>query len=151
MSRVDQRCCAGSGPGAEELAGTEVHNAAGGDIVALDDYQLASRLSYLLWATTPDAELSKLADAGTLHDPAVLAEQARRLLRDPRSRALFDGFGAQWLGLDKLAGKTFDAQKFPQMNADLDSLTAQLKAAIEQALNGNGQPPGHADEHEESD
>jgi mono/diheme cytochrome c family protein len=84
-------------------------------IVALDDYQLASRLSYLLWATMPDAELSALADAGKLRDPAVLAAQARRLLADPRSRALFDGFGAQWLGLDKLGEKSFDPEKFPQM------------------------------------
>ena len=92
---------------------------AASDIVALDDYQLASRLSYLLWETMPDAELSALADAGTLHDPAVLAAQARRLLADPRSRALFDGFGAQWLGLDRLAGKTFDPEKFPQMTTEL--------------------------------
>jgi Protein of unknown function (DUF1592)/Protein of unknown function (DUF1588)/Protein of unknown function (DUF1585)/Protein of unknown function (DUF1595)/Protein of unknown function (DUF1587)/Planctomycete cytochrome C len=90
-----------------------------GDIVPLGDHQLASRLSYLLWATMPDAELSALADAGTLHEPATLAAQARRLLADPRSRALFDGFGAQWLGLDKLAGKTFDASKFPQMTPAL--------------------------------
>ncbi|HEX4794416.1 MAG TPA: DUF1592 domain-containing protein [Humisphaera sp.] len=90
-----------------------------GGIVELDDYQLASRLSYFLWATTPDAELSALADAGKLRDPQVLAAQARRLMNDPRSRALFDGFGAQWLGLDKLPGKTFDAEKFPQMTADL--------------------------------
>jgi hypothetical protein len=92
---------------------------AAGDIVALDDYQLAARLSYLLWATMPDAELSALADAGKLHDPEVLAAQARRLISDPRSRAFFDGFGAQWLGLDKLAGKTFDGGKFPQMNSEL--------------------------------
>ncbi len=94
---------------------------AAGDIVALDDYQLASRLSYLLWATMPDAELSALADAGKLHDPQVLAGQARRLIGDPRSCAVFDGFGAQWLGLDKLAGKTFDPVKFPQMTGDLRS------------------------------
>jgi hypothetical protein len=94
-----------------------------GDIVPLGDHQLASRLSYLLWATMPDAELSALADRGTLHEPAVLAAQARRLLADPRSRALFDGFGAQWLGLDKLAAKTFDASKFPQM-------TPALRAAM---------------------
>ncbi len=95
----------------------------GRDIVALGDHQLASRLSYLLWATAPDAELSALADAGTLRDPVQLAKQARRLLADPRSRALFDGFGTQWLGLDKLAGKTFDAAKFPQM-------TPALRAAM---------------------
>lgn len=93
----------------------------GEKIVPLDDYQLASRLSYLLWATMPDAELSKLADEGRLHEPAVLQAQTMRLLADQRSRALFDGFGAQWLGLDTLASKTFDALKFPQMTPDLRS------------------------------
>ncbi len=84
-------------------------------IVPLDDHQLASRLSYLLWATMPDAELSELADAGKLHEPAVLKTQVRRLLADRRARALFDGFGAQWLGLGELESKTFDTAKFPQM------------------------------------
>lgn len=93
--------------------------AAGEKIVPLDDHQLASRLSYLLWATMPDAELSALADAGTLHQPEVLRAQVRRLLADPRSRALFDGFGAQWLGLGNLGSKTFDAKKFPQMTPEL--------------------------------
>ena len=88
----------------------------GRSIVPLDDYQLASRLSYLLWATMPDAELSALADRRELHEPAVLKGQVKRLLEDPRSRALFDGFGAQWLGLGGLASKTFDTAKFPQMN-----------------------------------
>jgi hypothetical protein len=88
-------------------------------IVPLDDHQLASRLSYLLWSTMPDEELAALADAGKLRDPAVLAGQARRLLAHPRSRALFDGFGAQWLGIGKLAEKTFDPQKFPQMTGEM--------------------------------
>src|SRR5688572_23452327 len=55
--------------------------------------------------------------------PILLAAQARRLIEDPRSRTLFDGFGAQWLGLDKLAAKTFDPAKFPQM-------TPALRAAM---------------------
>ncbi len=93
--------------------------APGRTIVPLDDYQLASRLSYLLWATLPDAELAGLADRGTLHEPAILQAQVRRLLLDPRSRALFDGFGAQWLGVGELAGKTFDPVKFPQMTTEL--------------------------------
>jgi mono/diheme cytochrome c family protein len=50
---------------------------AGSDIVRLGNHQLASRLSYLLWAAPPDGELSDLADAGKLHDPAVLAAQSR--------------------------------------------------------------------------
>jgi mono/diheme cytochrome c family protein len=88
-------------------------------VVALDDHQLASRLSYFLWATMPDGELMKVADERRLRDPTVLAAQTRRLLSDPRSRALFDGFGAQWLGIDKLAGKTFDPEKFPEMTPAL--------------------------------
>ena len=84
-------------------------------IVLLDDYQLASRLSYLLWQAPPDAELSALADQGQLRDKEVLTAQARRLLMDPRSRALFDGFGTHWLGLNKLKDQTFDPDLFPQM------------------------------------
>ena len=93
----------------------------GEKIVPLDDYQLASRLSYLLWATMPDAELSKLADEGKLHEPEVLKGQTKRLLSSPRSRALFDGFGAQWLGTSELKDKTFDAAKFPEMTSELRS------------------------------
>jgi len=111
---------------------------AAGDIVPLDDYQLASRLSYLLWATMPDAELSALADAGKLRDPQVLAGQTRRLIADPRSRAFFDGFGAQWLGLDKLAGKTFDPAKFPQMTGDLRaSMYDEARLLFESILREN--------------
>jgi len=91
----------------------------GQSIAPLDDYQLASRLSYLLWATMPDAELAGLADAGKLHEPEVLKAQVKRLLADTRSRALFDGFGAQWLGLGDLDTKTFDAAKFPQVTPEM--------------------------------
>jgi len=95
----------------------------GRSIIPLDDHQLASRLSYLLWSTMPDDELSALADRGILHEPAVLKAQVKRLLEDPRSRALFDGFGAQWLGLGSLESKTFDTDKFPQM-------TGAMRAAM---------------------
>ena len=50
------------------------------EIIPLDDYQLASRLSYLLWATMPDDELMLLADQGKLHEPEVLKKQVQRLL-----------------------------------------------------------------------
>ncbi|NDE99710.1 MAG: DUF1592 domain-containing protein, partial [Verrucomicrobia bacterium] len=96
---------------------------AGQTIVPLDDHQLAARLSYLLWATTPDAQLSALADSGRLHEPTALKAQTKRLLADPRSRALFDGFGAQWLGVGSLQAKTFDTAKFPQM-------TSAMRAAM---------------------
>ena len=62
-----------------------------------------------------------LADSGKLREPPILKAQVKRLLEDPRSRALFDGFGAQWLGLGELAGKTFDASQFPQMTGEMRS------------------------------
>ncbi|MCX6605422.1 MAG: DUF1592 domain-containing protein [Acidobacteria bacterium] len=90
-----------------------------GGIVPLDDYQLASRLSYLLWATMPDDELMTLADSGKLHEPAVLQAQAKRMLDDRRSRALFDGFGAQWLSVGGLKRQVFDPVIFPQMTTGM--------------------------------
>ena len=96
-------------------------------IVPLDDYQLASRLSYLLWSAPPDAELSRLADKGELHKTEVLRAQAERLLKHPRSRALFDGFGAQWLTVGGLEQQTFDPGVFPQMTVAL------RKAMVEEA------------------
>ncbi len=91
------------------------------ETVRLDDYQLASRLSYLLWATMPDDELMALANNETLHQPSVLEGQVKRMLLDIRGRALFDGFGAQWLGLNDLQDKVFDTDLFPQMNRELRS------------------------------
>ena len=92
-------------------------------IVLLDDHQLASRLSYLLWSAPPDAELAALADEGKLHKADVLKTQVKRLLQDARSRALFDGFGAQWLRVNELDGQVFDPKTFPQM-------TPALRAAM---------------------
>ena len=102
---------------------TPVESGLSSGIVPLDDYQLASRLSYLLWATMPDGQLMALAENGTLHEPAVLDAQVLRLLKDSRSRALFDGFGAQWLGVGGLKRQVFDTAMFPQM-------TAQMRAAM---------------------
>lgn len=70
---------------------------------SLNDFELASRLSYFLWSTMPDDELLRLAGEGKLTDPAVLEVQVMRLLADPESRALSENFVSQWLqirGLD---------------------------------------------------
>ena len=96
-------------------------------IVLLDDYQLASRLSYLLWSAPPDAELATLANKNELHKPKVLRVQVVRLLKDARSRALYDGFGAQWLRVNELAGQVFDKKQFPQMTPALR--TAMIEEA----------------------
>jgi hypothetical protein len=63
----------------------------------VSDWELASRLSYFLWSSMPDAELAALAKAGKLHKPDILAAQARRMLQDPRTRRIATEFGCQWL------------------------------------------------------
>jgi mono/diheme cytochrome c family protein len=64
---------------------------------ALNDWQLASRLSYFLWSSAPDERLRELATGGTLHNPDALAAEARRMLGDPKTRRLATEFGCQWL------------------------------------------------------
>jgi mono/diheme cytochrome c family protein len=64
---------------------------------SLNDYELASRLSYFLWSSMPDSELFTLAAHNRLHDPAVLDGQVRRMLSSPKARALADSFAGQWL------------------------------------------------------
>ncbi len=68
-------------------------------------YELAARLSYFLWSTVPDEELTRLASQGRLQDKAVLATQVDRMLDDPRSRAFADTFVGQWLGTQDLGGR----------------------------------------------
>src|SRR5579859_4393472 len=79
----------------------------------LDDYELATRLSYFLWSTMPDAELFELAERGTLHTPEVLEAQVRRMLKDPKSKALAENFAIQWLQLRRLEAQAPDPKRFP--------------------------------------
>jgi len=85
----------------------------------LSDLDLASRLSYFLWAAAPDEELVKLASQRALHDPAVLEKQAERMLADPRSEALATRFAAQWLRLQDLEKMHPDALLYPQYDQTL--------------------------------
>src|SRR5262249_29997234 len=73
----------------------------------------ASRLSYFLWSSLPDRELFQLAEKGKLHDPEVLEQQVRRMLKDQRvTDGLLEGFLCQWLQLDRLDRATPDAEKY---------------------------------------
>ncbi len=90
-----------------------------GETRELDDYELATRLSYFLWSSTPDETLLKLADARKLHKPDVLVAQAKRMLKDPRSVALTDNFAGQWLQIRKLERITPDPTQFPQWDEPL--------------------------------
>ena len=86
---------------------------------ALGDYELASRLSYFLWSSMPDAPLFAAAQAGNLHEPAQLAAQIARMLADPKSQALVDNFAGQWLFTRLMDDAQPDATLFPTFNATL--------------------------------
>ena len=82
-------------------------------------YDMASRLSYFLWSSPPDAELLKLAAENRLQDASVIEAQARRMLKDPKSRALAENFTGQWLQLRNLSDHQPDAKTFPQFTPTL--------------------------------
>ncbi len=82
----------------------------------VSQHELASRLSYFLWSTMPDDQLLGLADQGTLSNPRVLAAEVRRMLKDPKSRALVENFGGQWLELRKLESVKPDKNRFPEFD-----------------------------------
>lgn len=106
--------------------------------VRLDDHHLASRLSYLLWSAPPDGELSALADKGELHQPAKLRAQTKRLLLHARARALFDGFGAQWLRVNDLERQVFDPKLFPGMTPALrEAMVDEARLFFESIVHDN--------------
>ena len=84
-------------------------------IQPLDDWELASRLSYFLWSSMPDAELRSVADRGQLKNPDVLRQQALRMLADPKVRALSTEFACQWLHLKDFSSHNEKSEKiFPE-------------------------------------
>ena len=110
-------------------------NVAPGSIYSLSDLELASRLSFFLWSSIPDDELLEVAARGKLNDPAVLAQQARRLLKDKRSQALVDNFGSQWLQLRDLRHAVRDPSLFPQFDDTLrDALQREAELFVESQL-----------------
>jgi hypothetical protein len=88
-------------------------------VFQLSDFDLASRLSFFLWSSIPDETLLALAEKNRLHDPAVLAEQTARMLRDPKASALVTSFAGQWLGTRKAQSFLPDANIFPDFDENL--------------------------------
>jgi hypothetical protein len=99
-----------------------------GGVYRLGPDALAQRVSYFLWSSLPDDELLKAAADGSLMTSDGLRAQVRRMLRDPRSKALGESFACQWLELEPL-GKTVrpDAKKFPEFD---DELAELMKAEV---------------------
>jgi hypothetical protein len=94
---------------------------------AINDLDLASRLSFFLWSSIPDAQLLDVAERGKLRDNAVLEQQVRRMLLDPRSKALVDNFFGQWLYLRSMRSAAPDEYAFPDFDEN-------LRAAFEQEM-----------------
>lgn len=91
----------------------------------LNDFELATRLSYFLWSSTPDDQLLALAESGALQNPQTVTEQVDRMLEDPRAQALVENFGGQWLETRKIDEVEPSATLFPSFG---DELRGDLKA-----------------------
>jgi hypothetical protein len=93
--------------------------AAAGKIARISDVELASRLSFFLWSSIPDDELLNVAAQGKLSQPATLERQVKRMLADPKSRALVDNFASQWLLLRNLKSHVPTPGDFPNFDNEL--------------------------------
>lgn len=92
----------------------------------ISSHELAVRLSYFLWSSMPDEELFRLADQGDLDKPDVLEAQIRRMLGDPKARALAENFAGQWFGVRSLFGTAQpDHNRFPEYTESLRDALAE--------------------------
>ena len=110
----------------------------------VDDGELATRLSYFLWASVPDEELRRVAAAGRLHEPNVLADQARRMLKDDRVRALGVEFGTQWIhvrGFDAFNEKS--EKLYPGFDQNLRAAMYEESILLFQDLFQHDRPISH--------
>jgi hypothetical protein len=99
------------------------------------ELNLASKLSFFLWSSIPDDELLNAAIKGKLKEPAVLEQQVRRMLRDPRANALVEGFATRWLELGKIAGFVPDTQLYPEFDENLrEAMEVETKLFVADQL-----------------
>ena len=112
----------------------------GGDVVALTDHEVATRLSYFLWNTMPDDTLFSAADAGELTTTEGLAAQVDRMLGDPRTAEAVASFHTQWLGVDEIELLEKDATDFPNFTPALAAAMKEEAAAFTEhvILGGDG-------------
>ena len=89
---------------------------AAGQTYRISDVELASRLSFFLWSSIPDDELLSVASQNKLRDPAVLEQQVKRMLKDPRSQQLVSNFAGQWLSLRALQSQTPVPSEYPDFD-----------------------------------
>jgi hypothetical protein len=90
-----------------------------GTAYRVNDWDLASRLSFFLWSSIPDEELLKLAEQNKLHEPEILKQQVARMLADSRASSLVTNFASQWLSLRILNAVAPDLEQFPYFDENL--------------------------------
>ncbi len=114
--------------------------AAAGSIASpVSGYELASRLSYFLWSSMPDAELLRVAGQGTLRQPAVLDAQVKRMLRDPKSVALVENFAGQWLQFKNIDVVRPDLERFPMFEESLrQAMRRETELFIDNLVRNDG-------------
>jgi hypothetical protein len=112
------------------LLRVEAPIAEGRSVRQLDGLELASRLSFFLWASVPDRELRDAAARGDLKRPGPLRGQIRRMLADPRAASLGERFFTQWLGIDGLAARQFDPAVYPGLDARMLTLMEEETTAL---------------------
>jgi hypothetical protein len=100
-------------------------NADAGKSRLLNDYELASRLSFFLWSSMPDDELFQLAEQKKLHEPAVLKAQVQRMLKDPKGMGFVRDFTGQWLKVREFGKTGTDTRQYPTYTAALKKATWQ--------------------------
>jgi hypothetical protein len=111
-----------------------------GGLVRYNSYEMASRLSYLVWGSMPDDAAFGLADKGLLATPDQIEAEVRRLLKDPRSKAAIGDFFTQWLGVADLRSAAKDAKVYPQFTPEMAaSMVAETAAyAASKVIDGDG-------------
>lgn len=108
-------------------------------VVALTPYQVASRLSFFLWETMPDAALIAAADAGQLSTPEQVQTQAERLLADPKAQNVMENFHTQWLFLENLANLQKDTAAYPLFSDTVrQALVPELKSFTSSVILNSG-------------
>ena len=129
------------------------------DTIPLTQYEIASRLSYLLWGTMPDDELFAAAAEGRLASPDEIGERARAMLESPRAREITWRFVGEWVGVGRIGSVTKSAEVFPEFDdAMRDAMAADARAFVDYVLwetDGSletllGAPVGFVDERNAS-
>jgi len=113
-------------------------NTAAGASYPINDYELASRLSYFLWSSMPDDDLLAAAEQKQLRNPNTLNAHIRRMLADPKAAALVENFGEQWLNLRLMDRTKPDAEKFKSVDDELlEAMRRETRLFIDAVLREN--------------